>query len=122
MPNSLKSRLKKLEHQGLLSEKDLNRIIVIPDNATNGDMIKALFPEAIIEEREYGVVLIALGRLPLWRTYIDWWNAPYKENKEKYHCQQCRHEIPFKNRKDIDFNFCPYCGESLFGKGENNER
>lgn len=37
-------------------------------------------------------------------------------SQEKYHCQQCRHEIPFKNRKDIDFNYCPYCGESLFGK------
>lgn len=81
MPNSLKSRLKKLKHQGLLSEKDLSRIIVFPANATNGDMIKALFSEAIIEEREYGVVLIAIGRLPLWRTYIDWWNAPYKKGE-----------------------------------------
>ena len=42
-------------------------------------------------------------------------------SQEKYHCQQCRHEIPFKNRKDIDFNYCPYCGESLFGKELNNE-
>lgn len=41
-------------------------------------------------------------------------------SQEKYHCQQCRHEIPFKNRKDIDFNYCPYCGESLFGKELNN--
>ena len=34
-------------------------------------------------------------------------------SQENYHCQQCRHELPFKNRKDIDFNFCPYCGKSL---------
>ena len=41
-------------------------------------------------------------------------------SQEKYHCQQCRHEIPFKNRKDIDFNYCPYCGKSLFEK-ENKQ-
>ena len=36
MPNSLKSRLKKLEHQGLLSEKDLSRIY------TDNDVIEEL--------------------------------------------------------------------------------
>lgn len=41
-------------------------------------------------------------------------------SQEKYHCQQCRHEIPFKNRKDIDFDYCPYCGKSLFGE-ENKQ-
>ena len=42
-------------------------------------------------------------------------------SQEKYHCQQCRHEIPFKNRKDIDFNYCPYCGKSLFEEDLNND-
>ena len=85
MPNSLKSRLKKLEHQGLLSEKDLNRIIVIPNNATNGDVIKALFPDCIILDKGESFC-------SFWYTKEDegryvnftnqWWNAPYKENKE----------------------------------------
>ena len=30
MPNSLKARLKKLKYQGLLSEEDLYRIVVLP--------------------------------------------------------------------------------------------
>ena len=46
MPNSLKSRLHKLVYKGLLKEEDLERIIVIPPNATNGDVIKAIFPNA----------------------------------------------------------------------------
>lgn len=56
-------------------------IIEIPDNATNGDMIKALFPNAEYwdstefenEERinfEDNDCLECLN--------LDWWNAPYK--------------------------------------------
>ncbi len=44
MPNSLKCRLKKLEYQGLLSEKDLSRIY------TDNDVIAEL--EKIREEIE----------------------------------------------------------------------
>ena len=40
-------------------------------------------------------------------------------SQEKYHCKQCRHEIPFKNRKDIDFNYCPYCGVNMMKEGDN---
>ena len=65
MPNSLKSRLKKLEHQGLLSEKDLNRIVVIPDRAKNGEVIETLFPDTKIDLADNKV--------------IDWWYSPYKK-------------------------------------------
>jgi len=48
-----------------------------PDNATNGDMIKAMFPSTSlhISEKSHTV----------WVGYeemsfrIDWWNAPYQE-------------------------------------------
>lgn len=43
-------------------------------------------------------------------------------SQEKYHCSKCRHEIPFKNRKDIDFNYCPYCGKSLFEKENQDDK
>ena len=49
----------------------------IPDNATNGDVIKAMFPNTSlhINEMSYSV----------WVGYeemsfrIDWWNAPYQK-------------------------------------------
>lgn len=48
-------------------------MIKIPDNATNGDVIKALFPNEIIE--------LSGG---YYESYIrgmsfkyDWWNTPY---------------------------------------------
>lgn len=41
MPNSLKSRLKKLKHQGLLSEKDLSRIYTDNDVIEELEAIKA---------------------------------------------------------------------------------
>ena len=85
MPNSLKSRLKKLKYQGLLSEKDLSRIIVIPNNATNGDVIKALFSifkETFTYYRTVKVYGIDCEELPT-EFLTDWWNAPYKENKNE---------------------------------------
>lgn len=63
--------------------------IPIDDNATNGDMIKAMFPKAIksnyiessIDFEDY--VEIYLGDY-LMRVSYDWWNAPYKaDNKNK---------------------------------------
>ena len=83
MPNSLKSRLKKLEHQGLLSEKDLNRIVVIPNNATNGQVIKSMF--SISKETFTNYSTVEVYGLDDEKTstefYADWWNAPYKKGE-----------------------------------------
>ena len=84
MPNSLKSRLKKLEHQGLLSEKDLSRIVVIPDNATNGDMIKALFG---FEPRKNTCIIpkkLCNGNPAECDgcRFNDWWDALYKKGEQ----------------------------------------
>ena len=38
MPNSLRSRLKNLVHKGVLSQKDLDRIVIVPVDG-NGDLI-----------------------------------------------------------------------------------
>ena len=55
------------------------------DNATNGDMIKALFPDftyRFTETDEYTnkpkVVVVMLGDLQH-RISAEWWNAPYKD-------------------------------------------
>lgn len=61
----------------------------IPDNATNGDMIKALFPNAKISllksETEKAKVAVEWGFEPLPSYYNlfyeDWWNAPYKRGE-----------------------------------------
>ncbi len=63
----------------------MEKIIEIPDNATNGDVIKALFPNAKIEHGLYGMDGIPLICLNLDTRYDvhemwfveDWWNAPY---------------------------------------------
>lgn len=51
---------------------------LIPENATNGDVIKALFPDIIVEYGyglAIGVDFGVGGERDLSR---DWWNAPYK--------------------------------------------
>lgn len=62
-------------------------IIEIPDNATNGEVIKALFPDSELhKEPDYISLTIKNGVEIV--AYIEdrgasWWFAPYKENKEK---------------------------------------
>ena len=52
---------------------------LIPDNATNGDVIKAMFPNRDFIDRGY------IYQYPLDEMYHDfsigWWNAQYQNNK-----------------------------------------
>lgn len=56
--------------------------VIIPDNATNGDMINALFPNAMNIRVDGGYPLNYIIEGEWHRNLKDWWNAPYKENKE----------------------------------------
>lgn len=65
------------------AEADVEEVdaIEIPKNATNGDAIKALFPN--IETFEPNKYEIAIKQNLGWLAFKkDWWNAPYKENKQ----------------------------------------
>lgn len=56
------------------------RMQVLPDNATNGDMFMAMFPNATIEIRDNTVYTnIDNGA---WFS-LDWWNASYKKGIEE---------------------------------------
>lgn len=60
-------------------------LIEIPKGATNGDMIKAIFPNA--KTWEITVVNITYvcvafeGMLEIKKFTLDWWNAPYAEKR-----------------------------------------
>ena len=59
---------------------------VLPDNLTNGDMIKALFPTADIATNdklgEAGTVFVH-HKDNITIFHLDWWNAPYREDDDK---------------------------------------
>ena len=61
----------------------LDNLIEIPDNATNGDMLKALFPSENEETYDNyfsnGTTLLYDGLDYLEQFHSDWWNAPYKK-------------------------------------------
>ena len=65
-------------------------VLTIPDNLTNGDMIKAMFPNATIEimkssiEKTMVCVTWNFKDIPSYynRFYEEWWNAPYKMESE----------------------------------------
>ena len=60
--------------------------VIIPDNATNGDMIKALYPKIhSIVFTDYGTVKVKVFGLDSEKLYCEflasWWNAPYKRGE-----------------------------------------
>lgn len=57
-------------------------IIEIPDNATNGEVIKALFDIKEIEEMKHCVFVTIYPDYDT-RFIKDWWNAPYKLSELK---------------------------------------
>ena len=66
-------------------EADAVPAIPIPDNATNGDVIKALFPSWKVEHvrkmsgmNRYECGIDSINHISF---YDDWWNAPYKRGE-----------------------------------------
>ena len=76
IPNSLCEKVYKL-----IVKKNPN-IIEIPDNATNGDMIKALFPYCDVAESTDGMIDVRLAKHEFNTFWKDWWNAPYKKGEQ----------------------------------------
>ena len=64
--------------------------VIIPDNATNGDMLQTLFPDIKVItqfDNPFGdrFILFTLNNNDI-QVELDWWNAPYEEVK-----QSCNH-------------------------------
>ena len=57
---------------------DAPTIFEIPDNATNGDMIKMIFPKTQIRENNSDFITYTLDGLIGTCVEKDWWNSPYK--------------------------------------------
>lgn len=54
--------------------------INIPEAATNGEVIKAMFPNCEVITILYGITSVKYRKHGCWVHYeSDWWNAPYKE-------------------------------------------
>ena len=75
--------------QKWLSEVDLSNastVLTIPDNPTNGDVIKAIFPDAKITEYldlvQVEIIVKGLNLVEI-ECDINWWNAPYKRGTDE---------------------------------------
>lgn len=91
MPNSLKCRLKNLVRNGLLRDRDLKRIIIIPQNATNGDVFMTMFPNLIWHSVRGDLIGKTSADMPIrdrWQKNVfycdtDWWEAPFSREESK---------------------------------------
>ena len=65
---------------------DAETVLTLPKNPTNGDMIKAMFPNAEIFRREeygYQYVFVTIQDMGnSWKIRGEWWDAPYGEKGE----------------------------------------
>lgn len=60
----------------------IHNAIIIPQNATNGDVIEAMFPDCEGISLADGTISVKYEKHGCWVHYeYDWWNAPYKEVK-----------------------------------------
>ncbi len=55
----------------------------IPDNATNGDVIKAIFPNTEVDDYDYGkdpvIDVYGIDDTEYITLRKTWWNAPYQK-------------------------------------------
>lgn len=71
-----------------VGDYDINiyNAIIIPRGATNGNIIKAMFPNEVFKEiSEYieGQQVVSIfGKKSCMCFDVDWWNAPYKRGNE----------------------------------------
>ena len=76
-PDELKDEFnqKGLTDQLLIKAKEKNGATVLLDNATNGDVIKALFPNI---EKDNERLIQEYGSRALYDTFEKWCELPYK--------------------------------------------
>lgn len=98
--NRLKSDLLKLKdkvepdtqwQEGYISAMDVARQVVgfqpianvveIPEGATIGDMIEAMFPNLKGKEKAFAIHLY-VNKDKVGEVSMDWWNTPYEEMEE----------------------------------------
>jgi len=58
----------------------VKKAVVIPENPTNGDVIKALFPD-YKTEIEYERVIFFKNDESWITCHPEWWNSPYKAER-----------------------------------------
>ena len=67
----------KSEYEAELKQMEKSKFILIPENATNGDVIKAVFPDVEIVNG-YGEVHIIVDRFESVPISHESWNKKYK--------------------------------------------
>lgn len=68
--------------QGTIASAIANGTL-IPDNATNGDVIKAMFPNTEVDDYDYGedpvIDVYGIDDTEYITIRKAWWNAPYQK-------------------------------------------
>lgn len=87
--------------------------VEIAGNLTNGDIIKAMFPDAQIdyhEKSDLRYVTVFIKDCDTCQDYsYDWWNAPYKAESEPWESK--KQKVNCKSTKCencINHNYCDF--------------
>ena len=76
---ALEEKIGSLEYDLYVAREQLKNAIPISEGATNGDMIKTMFPNAEYRKDILGnVFIVSAVQLEYIAFRESWWNAPYE--------------------------------------------
>lgn len=68
--------------QEIITMLEYDSIIFIPEGATNGDMIKAMFPDKELWQTITSICLSTFDHNHAEIYNSSWWNSPYRKEQE----------------------------------------
>jgi hypothetical protein len=70
------------EGELIIALESLERSVELPYNATNGDIIKTMFPNLKARKKAFEIE-VNVDKNKVGNISVDWWNAPYNAGSEE---------------------------------------
>lgn len=121
MPNSLRARLKNLVHKGVLSQKDLDRIVIVPVDGT-GDLISRQAAKRIIYDEFEGwpteEEIVQMKRLiknldELPSVSVAEKTGRWVDGTDCSCCGFAFYDDVIDSKLLVGFKYCPNCGAKM---------
>ena len=85
-------------------QKAIRLLGLIPENATNGDVIKAMFPDCKLDNIGHDHYLKFKGNLFSMAVEKEWWDAPYKMEMDKVRKEYSEYAVEVYRKSDDSFS------------------
>ena len=84
-------------------QKAIKLLGLIPENATNGEVIEAMFPDCKLDNIGHDLYLKFKGNLFSMAVEKEWWDAPYKMEMDKEQTGYSEYAVEVYDKEDGSF-------------------